>query len=97
MKPIINNNKPTKVSLEIGKTYKFCRCGRSTEEPFCDSLHGGTEFRSLPFIAEKTEVNLCSCKQSKNLPYCDGTHKAFTEKDIGCEAPNEQIIKTDKI
>ncbi|SET74421.1 Iron-binding zinc finger CDGSH type [Marinobacter segnicrescens] len=40
--PIIADNKPMKVTLEQGKKYMFCACGRSNDQPFCDGSHKGT-------------------------------------------------------
>ncbi|EAS43655.1 glutamate synthase [Photobacterium profundum] len=87
---IIADNQPVLVQLEKGKTYQFCVCGYSHTQPFCDDSHLGTEFEPMYFTAEKTEQRwLCQCKQSGNQPYCDGSHKAYSEDDIGLEAPNK--------
>lgn len=70
-------NEPIIVTLEKGKTYGYCTCGLSATQPFCDSSHKGTDFKSLKFSCIRTEtVKLCQCKQSKTSPYCDGTHKS---------------------
>lgn len=42
--PIIANNRPAKISLEKGREYYFCRCGRSKQQPFCDGSHRDTSF-----------------------------------------------------
>jgi CDGSH-type Zn-finger protein len=69
---------PYAVEVEAGKTYYWCRCGRSKTQPFCDGSHQGTSFGPTPFTAEKTEtVYLCGCKQTGNQPFCDGTHHAL--------------------
>jgi len=83
-KPTIANNKPSAVELEEGKTYHFCSCGKSANQPFCDGSHKGSDFSPSPFTAEKTgTAYLCSCKQSSNLPYCDGSHSKIPDNQIG--------------
>lgn len=86
--PIIFSNRPTKVSLEAGKEYYFCTCGRSKNQPFCDGSHAGTEFKPKAFTADSSGDNyLCQCKHSQNLPFCDGTHKDFPQEMVGKEGP----------
>lgn len=66
---------PFAQELEPGK-YWWCACGRSANQPFCDSSHKTTEFKPKPFeIEEKKKVWLCGCKRTGNAPFCDGTHK----------------------
>lgn len=74
-KPFIAARQPANVTLESG-TYFWCACGRSSNQPFCDGSHRGSEFSPVLFkLTEKQEVWLCRCKQTKNPPFCDGTHK----------------------
>ena len=74
-KPEIADNKPIAVTLEKGKEYYWCACGRSQNQPFCDGSHQGTEFTPAGFKAEEDgEAWLCMCKHTGNPPYCDGTH-----------------------
>jgi len=73
--PVIVQCAPFEVDLEEGKTYFWCTCGRSAKQPFCDGTHKGSEFKSLPFVAEKSGKSwLCGCKHAKTSPFCDGTH-----------------------
>ena len=73
--PDIAQKAPFGVTLEAGKSYAWCACGRSAKQPFCDGTHKGSEFRPIVFKAEKDEeVWLCGCKQTKSGPHCDGTH-----------------------
>ena len=76
--PEVAQKAPFGVTLEAGKSYAWCACGRSTKQPFCDGAHKGSEFRPIVFKAEKDEeVWLCGCKQTKSGPYCDGTHNGL--------------------
>ena len=75
-KPIIADMKPAKTELEAGKTYYWCKCGLSTNQPFCDGSHQGTGITPVQFaLTEKTKVWLCGCKQTADKPFCDGSHK----------------------
>lgn len=76
-KPLIAARVPAQVTLKPG-TFAWCACGRSSNQPFCDGSHKGTQFTPVFFkIAEEREAWLCQCKQTKNPPYCDGTHKTL--------------------
>ncbi len=89
--PVIANNKPTKVTLEQGKEYAFCRCGRSKDQPFCDGSHSGTGFTPKMFKArEDGDAFLCQCKHTGDAPFCDGTHKQFSDDQVGKEGPGDQ-------
>lgn len=89
--PIVADNKPKPVSLNKGEEYYFCACGRSSNQPFCDGSHAGTEFTPQAFKAEEDgEAYLCMCKYSANRPFCDGSHKQFTDDLIGKEGPDLQ-------
>lgn len=66
---------PTAINVEEGKTYAWCSCGLSENQPFCDGKHSGTEFKPSIYKAEKAETKyFCTCKQTSNGPFCDGTH-----------------------
>ena len=83
-KPIVADNNPAKASLEEGKEYFYCKCGRSKKQPFCDGSHTGTSFEPMKFTAEATTQKwLCACKHTKNPPYCDGSHHKFSSEDVG--------------
>lgn len=74
-KPLNPQNEPYAAEVEEGKTYYWCSCGRSKNQPFCDGSHQGTDFQPTEFTAEKTEtVYLCGCKKTGNQPFCDGSH-----------------------
>ncbi len=76
--PNIAQKAPFPVELVAGKTYFWCACGRSANQPFCDGSHKVTSFTPVKFEATKTgTAYLCGCKQSGNKPFCDSTHKSL--------------------
>jgi glutamate synthase domain-containing protein 2/CDGSH-type Zn-finger protein len=96
MKPVIADIKPVKVSLTKDDEYYFCACGRSSNQPYCDGSHAGTDFKPLSFVAEATEdAYLCQCKHSASAPFCDGTHKQFNKDQIATEGPGVKSSKSD--
>jgi CDGSH-type Zn-finger protein len=75
---VVARGGPCGNELEAGKTYYWCACGRSANQPFCDGSHKAVGMAPKPVVAEKSATAyLCGCKQSKNAPYCDGTHKSL--------------------
>ncbi len=75
MQPTIAQKAPYPVEVEAGKTYYWCSCGKSQNQPFCDGSHKGSEFSPMAFTAEKSETKyFCGCKMSGNKPFCDGAH-----------------------
>lgn len=86
--PIIAATNPTKVELEDGKSYFWCTCGRSKNQPFCDGSHAGTGLTPKKFVAEKSGTAfLCQCKASANAPFCDGSHAKLGDLKAGDPAP----------
>ena len=68
-------NSAIAVEVEKGKSYYWCACGKSKNQPFCDGSHKGTEFSPIVYKAEETKKKFfCSCKQTDNQPFCDGSH-----------------------
>jgi len=75
MQPTIAQKAPCAVEVQAGKTYYWCSCGKSTNQPFCNGSHKGSEFAPVAFTAEKSETKyFCGCKMTANQPLCDGTH-----------------------
>jgi CDGSH-type Zn-finger protein len=73
--PIIAQKAPFPVEVTEGKSYFWCACGRSQNQPFCDGSHKGTPFQPKKWTAEKDgRVFFCGCKASANQPLCDGSH-----------------------
>ena len=75
---VIAQRGPYMVNVEAGKKYAWCSCGRSKNQPFCDSSHSGTEFKPMMFEAKKSEtIYFCGCKKTDKPPRCDGTHSSL--------------------
>ncbi len=73
--PKVAGNAPVPVELEAGKKYAWCSCGESSNQPFCDGSHKGSEFTPQMFSVEKSKTYyLCLCKGTSNPGFCDGTH-----------------------
>ena len=74
--PEIAARQPIEVSVDAGKSYWWCACGRSKKQPFCDGSHKGTAFTPLEWKAAATEQAwFCACKRTGRQPMCDGSHK----------------------
>jgi CDGSH-type Zn-finger protein len=73
---------PIAIDVQAGQVYWWCRCGRSTHQPFCDGAHKGSEFSPLKYIpAASGQLWFCVCKKTRSPPLCDGSHQtASTEK-----------------
>ncbi len=72
---VVAQKGPYPVEVEAGKSYFWCRCGRSKNQPFCDGSHSVTSLRPVPFKADEAKtLYFCGCKQTGGQPFCDGTH-----------------------
>lgn len=94
--PRIASYKPQYMELEKGKSYLWCSCGLSKEQPFCDQSHKGTAFKPVRYIAQEEgeEVLFCACKHSADQPFCDGAHnnlKEVYDEDDPCSEENLKI------
>ena len=73
--PVVAQKAPFGVEVEEGKSYWWCACGLSKEQPFCDGSHNGTGIEPSKYSAEKSgTVYFCGCKNTNVVPVCDGTH-----------------------
>lgn len=76
--PTVAQRAPFAVDVEAGKSYFWCACGQSNDQPFCDGSHKGTDFTPVKFDAEASKkVFFCGCKHTGNAPLCDGSHKGL--------------------
>ena len=75
---VVAQKAPYPVTVEEGKTYWWCACGKSANQPFCDGAHKGSGINPVAWVSDKTgTAYLCGCKATKNEPLCDGAHKAL--------------------
>jgi CDGSH-type Zn-finger protein len=79
--PVSPQNGPYEVRVEEGRSYRWCSCGLSRIQPWCDDSHAGTGFEPMEFTAPITgPFFMCGCKRSDNKPFCfgncTGNHRA---------------------
>ena len=73
--PKIAQRSPIRTRVEADKSYFWCSCGLSANQPFCDGSHKGTDFAPVKWTATETkDVFFCACKHSADPVICDGTH-----------------------
>ena len=73
--PVVAQTFPYKTDVEEEKSYTWCACERSANQPFCDGSHAGTGITPKTYTATETKsVRFCGCKASKTGAICDGTH-----------------------
>jgi CDGSH-type Zn-finger protein len=64
---------PYVVQVTEGTRYRWCSCGLSKSQPWCDDAHAGTGFEPIEFEAPVSgEFHMCGCKRSDNKPFCFG-------------------------
>jgi CDGSH iron-sulfur domain-containing protein 3 len=73
--PDIGGVAPIPIKVEAGKSYWWCSCGRSKNQPLCDGSHKGTTFTPIEYKQDTAgEAWFCTCKRSAKKPLCDGSH-----------------------
>ena len=69
-------DRPFKIEAKAGQTVALCMCGLSSNPPYCDGSHKGTDIKPrLERHEEDRILWVCGCLESGNRPFCDGTHK----------------------
>jgi CDGSH iron-sulfur domain-containing protein 3 len=77
-KPVMAQKAPYAANVEAGKSYWWCACGRSKNQPFCDGSHKDTGMVPVEYKATTTgQVWFCGCKHNGGGVLCDGSHKKF--------------------
>ena len=65
--PVISQKAPMPVEVEEGKSYFWCSCGKSANQPFCDGSHKDTGMTPIKFTAPASKkVFFCGCKTRQN-------------------------------
>lgn len=71
--PVCAQLGPYAVPVLEGQSYRWCSCGLSATQPWCDDAHVGTGFQPIEFVAPISGTfYMCGCKGSDNPPYCFG-------------------------
>ncbi len=71
--PVCPQVGPYAVPVVEGTTYRWCSCGLSATQPWCDDAHLGTAMAPITFVAPiSATFYMCGCKRSDNAPYCFG-------------------------
>ena len=93
-------NNPIQIKVEEDKTYYWCSCGKSTNQPFCDGSHKNTKFTPVKLEStKKEELYFCGCKETNNPPFCDGSHLKINDGikfNFNNNSPFKKSIETGK-
>ena len=97
------DKKPFKVSVKKYHLYKWCGCGWSHSQPFCDETCTNSYFKKvvvggfITYIApEDRDVWFCNCKRTQNRPFCDGSHRNSEIQETRLDAKFDLWEPTDK-
>jgi CDGSH-type Zn-finger protein len=78
-------NKPYAVKLEKGKTYAWCQCAGSKNQPFCDGSHKKLNEKENNVIESLVGANMISSKDEGQKLIAQNDKKPIlfkSEKDI---------------
>ncbi len=80
-RPVIAQRTPFLMETLAPGDYRWCACGRSQNQPFCDGAHAGTGIEPIAFTVKRNSGTLwlCGCKHSRHPPHCDGAHNRLPE------------------
>jgi CDGSH iron-sulfur domain-containing protein 3 len=79
--PVCPQRAPYVVQVVEGRRYRWCSCGLSRTQPWCDDAHVGTRFEPVEFVAPiSAEFYMCGCKATQNPPYCFGNCTGNAER-----------------
>ena len=80
-----------KIEMEQGKTYFWCTCGDSKNQPWCDGSHRGTDFKPFKFTweEESRRQSICGCKMNRDDrgAKCDRSHRLVDFDDLSKYKP----------
>ncbi len=72
---LYGKGEPWAIDVKSGEAVYICQCGKTSNPPFCDGSHQGTDFTPLAFTPDKDDtIYVCGCGKSANKPWCDGSH-----------------------
>jgi len=76
--PVIPQKAPYLVEVEEGRVYRWCACGKSDNQPFCNNMHTPDDPPPVMWKADSSGMKpFCGCKKTQNPPFCDGTHNSI--------------------
>ena len=97
------DKKPFVVSVKKYHLYKWCGCGWSHSQPFCDETCINSYYKrvivggAITYIApEDRDVWFCNCKRTQHRPFCDGTHRSSEIQETRLDAKFDLWEPTDK-
>lgn len=80
--PAAHTKTPFRTALKKGRPVRWCACGLSARQPFCDESHRGGGVEPVVYRApEDITVALCGCKLTAHPPFCDGSHIELAKQE----------------